>query len=199
MQFVGKFMQSSVTLAPEYEEEIEINKNQMMDTYENTVVVKNEIEIFKNEIEQEDKDSVASEKHHFDYTVSELSNQETDEEETTETYKTDDIKFEEDIDEKLYYPKEQLTSCEYTIETQKVTESEDLLFFKSLLGYMERFSPIQKLRVRNQITTVIMNQLTESTRNANYPLMDNHHITENNEDSVQSNDTNGHSNKFFEY
>lgn len=38
-------------------------------------------------------------------------------------------------------------------------DCEDLLFFKSLLPYMKDLSPMQKLRVRNNITQVIMDEM----------------------------------------
>lgn len=43
-------------------------------------------------------------------------------------------------------------------------ESEELLFFKSLIPYMTKFTPIQKLKVRNKIQKVILDEL-ESAEN----------------------------------
>lgn len=42
-------------------------------------------------------------------------------------------------------------------------DCEDLLFFKSLLPYMKELSPMQKLRTRNKITEVIMNEMNVVT------------------------------------
>lgn len=41
-------------------------------------------------------------------------------------------------------------------------DCEDLLFFKSLLPYMKELSTIQKLRARNKITQVIMDEINTS-------------------------------------
>ncbi|GBP19164.1 hypothetical protein EVAR_11485_1 [Eumeta japonica] len=42
-------------------------------------------------------------------------------------------------------------------------DCEDLLFFKSLLPYMKELSSMQKLRTRNKITDVIMNEMNAGT------------------------------------
>nr|XP_034837878.1 uncharacterized protein LOC117994107 [Maniola hyperantus] len=45
-------------------------------------------------------------------------------------------------------------------------DCEDLLFFKSLLPYMKEFTPMQKLRTRNKITEVVMNEINSFTSQA---------------------------------
>ncbi|GBP36675.1 hypothetical protein EVAR_35261_1 [Eumeta japonica] len=45
-------------------------------------------------------------------------------------------------------------------------DCEDLLFFKSLLPYMKELSSMQKLRTRNKITDVIMNEMNAGTTQA---------------------------------
>ncbi|KAF5279661.1 hypothetical protein FQR65_LT15318 [Abscondita terminalis] len=42
------------------------------------------------------------------------------------------------------------------------SESEELLFFKSLIPYMTKFNPIQKLKVRNKVQKVILDELETS-------------------------------------
>ncbi|GBP27010.1 hypothetical protein EVAR_11243_1 [Eumeta japonica] len=45
-------------------------------------------------------------------------------------------------------------------------DCEDLLFFKSLLPYMKELASMQKLRTRNKITDVIMNEMNAGTTQA---------------------------------
>lgn len=45
-------------------------------------------------------------------------------------------------------------------------DCEDLLFFKSLLPYMKELTPIQKLRTRNKIAQVVMDEMNSVTTQA---------------------------------
>ena len=44
-------------------------------------------------------------------------------------------------------------------------DCEELLFFKSLIPYMDKFNPIQKLKIRNKIQNVILDELESAENN----------------------------------
>ncbi|CAD7082654.1 unnamed protein product [Hermetia illucens] len=60
------------------------------------------------------------------------------------------------------------------MERNQPKDSDDLLFFKSLLGFMDTFTPAQNLRVRNKIQAVIFEEINESA--SYYPINEKFHM-----------------------
>ncbi|CAI6374686.1 unnamed protein product [Macrosiphum euphorbiae] len=62
--------------------------------------------------------------------------------------------------ELLKLEEQKLTALLQSNLTPVITDDEDMLFLKSLHPYFSSMNPLQKLRIRNQIQTVFINELS---------------------------------------